>query len=351
MRNYLKLFIYLIILGFVVGIFYFIYPSIKPHKAAPLLQSGSVVTTSIVHTASLPVKVTSIGTLIPLDKTEISPKQDGYVEKVYFKEGQRVNKGMLLIQLSDTAIRAQLKADENILQTKAKLNTQYSIALKKGLITGVDAERAKTDYETALSNVVQDKIKLQQTKLYASFSGYIGSDNLSVGDYVSAGQKLATIVDKDHLKIVYTLAEKYASQSKLGQTVTVNFSNNRTASGEVTFIAPIIDSDTGTITLHANIKNPNITLTPGEYVSVTQTIGQKQSLVVPEESIVASLQGYHVFTLVNNKAQSTTVSIGSNNFGSVEITKGLKAGDIVIVKGIQNIKDGQTVKVDDQGTS
>ena len=128
--------------------------------------------------------------------------------------------------------------------------------------------------------------------------------------------------------------------------VTANFLPGLTLQAKVSFIAPSVDSNSQTIQVQAILDNHENTLKPGQFVNVAQTLGmQSNAILVPEDSVIADLNGNHVYMVKNNKAVSVPVTLGERIYGKVQITKGLKAGDQIITKGQLLLKNGSQVKV------
>jgi membrane fusion protein (multidrug efflux system) len=317
-------------------------------KPTALPSSPVMVTTTIVTDGSMPLVVNAIGNIVPIQQTYISPKQNGYIKQIEFTEGQNVNKGQILIQLDDDVVQANLAADAAQMNFDLKVYRRYKSLLHAGGVSRERVEEALSTYQIAQAKVVQDQINLANTTLSAPFSGTMGANNIAVGQFVTAGQNLAQLIDQSKFRIEYTVPGNMAKQLQLGQPVKimVPLAPPEIFTGTVTFIAPFIDPQSGTVTVHAVIPAPQVRILSGTFVQVTQSIGTKPHvLLVPEQSIVPSLGSYHVFTVVNGKADGIPVNLGNNHHGMVEITQGLKAGSVIVVTGAQNLKDGQTVSV------
>ena len=333
--------ILIVILAIVATAYYKLTKRNTKKSAVPIIP----VSVMRVHMHTVPIKVSAIGTVVPVQQTNISPKEDGYAKAIYFQDGEYVHKNQLLIQLDDAKLKATVQGDKAQVLVTGSLYRRYLQANKMNLIKAQDFETVQANYETAKATLAEDKVSLANTRLAAPFSGYIGAKNFSVGDLVKSGDKLTQLVDKRHLIIEYVLPATNAVAVKLQQVVNVKFNNKKTVIGKVIYIAPSIDTNTATIAVHAQINSPKFNITPGEFVEVEQTLGQKQALIVPEQSLIASLESYHLFTVQKGKAQSVNVQVGENNFGHVEIQYGLKNGEVVIVAGAQQIKDGQKVHI------
>lgn len=311
-------------------------------EPSTLIQLGQV------QVVNIPIVATAAGNLIANQSTNMSPKNPGYVTKILFKDGQFVKKGSLLIQLDASKQMNDLAAAKAEAQLSQLQYNRDLKAYKKGLILQSVVYQDKVTNQKNQALVKTNQTLLDDMDLAAPFSGYLGAKTFSIGDYVTAGQKLISLVDKEHLKVAYSLPSFYAPKLKIGQNVmiTADFLPGLTLPAKVSFIAPSVDSNSQTIQVQAILDNHENTLKPGQFVNVKQTLGmQRNAILVPEESVIADLSGNHVFMVRNDKAVSVPVTLGERIYGKVQITKGLKAGDHVVTKGQLLLKNGSKVKV------
>lgn len=322
----------------------FSHKQIKPitHELATVVQISPVEVTNI------PIIATATGNLAANQSTNISPKAAGYVTAILFKDGQFVKKGALLIKLDSSKEiddLASAKAEAKMSQLQYDRDVK---AYKKGLILQTVVYQDKVTNEKNQALVKTNQTLLSDMSLTAPFTGYLGAKSFSLGDYVTAGQKLVSLVDQQHLKVVYSLPSFYAPKLKVGQSVmiTADFLPGVTLPAKVSFIAPSVDPDSQTIQVQAILDNSDNELKPGQFVNVTQTLGtERNAILVPEDSVNADLSGHRVFVVKNNKAVSVPVKIGERFNGKVQIMEGLNAQDQIITKGQLLLKDGSKVKV------
>jgi len=316
-------------------------------------QKGSVNQTIAVQiqkpkVMQLAQNITVVGSIYAPKQTFITPQNNGYITKILFKEGQFVKANAPLIILDSTKLKAQLAADES-----AELTSQHQYVAdkklaKKGYAAIQDLEQARSDYQAKASAVTQDKKLLSENTLRAPFSGYLGSKTISVGNYVTAAQQLVEIVDRDHLRVKYGIPETDADNIQLGQTITIKnpYLRKDIFKASINYIAPAINTDTRTISVHANIDNTKHLLTPGQFVSVIQPLSHPESaLFIPEDALLRSIDGFYVYTLKNNHAIQTKVKPGIHQKGFVQIMMGLTANSDVITQGQFQLKNNQAVKL------
>ncbi len=340
---------YLIIAALViVAILFFVWHQYGRVSLTHQQKTAISVTVSKPTVKLIAEKLTAVGSIDAMQQANLSAKNAGYIQKIFFKEGQYVKAGTALIQLDSTQAASQLQADKTALTIAANQYKTDQSLYKKELISRNDMESDHATYANDLAKVVADQKTLDEMTIRAPFSGYLGAKTVSIGDYVAAAQKLILLVDRDHLLAEYSLPARYAPLLKLGSPVTVitNTTPKIKIAGTVEYIAPEINVDTRTINVHAAITDSKHQLLPGQYVTVKQTLTQPhQVLFVPEQSVLESLQGNSVFVAKQGKAAKLKVSLGQRRNGLVEVTQGLQVNDLVITAGQHLLKAGQAVKV------
>ena len=312
------------------------------------LNPPTLVKLSPVEVTNIPIIATATGNLVTNQQTDVSPKVGGYITQVLFNEGDFVKTGAVLITLDNSTQKNNLataKTNEKLDQ----LNYQRNATLgKKSMVAQSTVDSALNTYKKDKITVRIDKKSLSDMTLRAPFSGYLGAKIVSVGDYVTPGQKLVNLVDQQHLKIDYSLPSRYAPDLKLDQpvTVTADFLPNTVFDAKVSYIAPSVDPDSQTIDVHAILNNPQNQLKPGQFVNVQQRLGTRQNaILIPEGSDFVTIDSTHVLGVRHNKAVTIPITIGEHLYGKVQVIKGLEKGDEIITTGQEQLKNGNPVKV------
>lgn len=345
-KKIMLIFISLIILsmvGFTVMKF-FQKDSQKTTQTNPVL-----VETQPVRIKNIPYVVVAIGTLIAAEQISISAESNGYVKQVLFKGGQYIKRNDVLLTLDDIKAKADLLSSEaDYLTARSKYERTLTLK-KKGFIAKQDIALVYSDMQNKLAQKLEAEDTLNKKTIRAPFSGYLGKRSISVGDYITSGQKLIDLVNRKQLKIDYSVPEQYLNDLNIGQSVkiTVDSMPNKQFNGEVGFISPTVDNQTHTVALQASIPNPKNLLAPGLFVTVKQSIKKAKSvLLVPEQSIIKTLQNTIVFKAVDGKAQSVVVNAGDLINGEIIILSGLSKKDVIVIEGQHQLHDGDFVKTD-----
>lgn len=325
---------------------YFIW-SKQPNKNA-FMPPKSVVKVDSVKIKDMPTWVRSLGTLQASHSAEIASEIEGMIEAIPFADGAMVKQGDLLVKLADNIQEAKLQ--QAAAQKKLKeVDFDRLKALKaRGAVSTQDFDKSEADLKVAEAEMTLAQAELDKTFIKAPFDGQLGSTPYSVGQYVTPGMPLVSLVDKSLLDIQYSVPQQYLDKLKLGAEVTFSTAAypNEQFIGIVNYISPSVDVATRTIMLEALFDNAQGRLSPGLSGTVQQIIlTTPDALIIPEESLVPSVTGYQVYRIVDGKALATSVEIGTRKDGIVQILSGLSQDEVVVVQGHQSLRDGAMVDV------
>ncbi len=313
-------------------------------------QSDAVaVDVVVVGTMDIPQLVYSVGTTIALKQVNISSEIDGRVKKIFYKDGDFVSKGLTIIALDNVQANANVQSAKAALSLSRTTYERKLAAFNDGGISAEDLDTAKADVESKSAALQASEAALAQTVITAPFAGVLGAFTVSSGDFISKGNVLVPLVDKHQLKVDYTVPENELGKVQLGQTtqITISAYPKKVFSGKVTFVSPAVDKQSASLAVHATIDNKSGLLSPGMFAHVKLFTGvDRGAVVLPEQAVLASLQGNYVF-VVNDKqhAVRTPVTTGAHYQGKVEITQGLSAGSRVVTAGQQKLHSGSVVNV------
>ena len=301
-----------------------------------------------VQQQDLALEAKAIGTLVAARNVQITPEINGHVEKILFQDGTFVKQGTPLIQLDNQTARAGLvSAKAGLAYAEADYKRKQWLG-KQGAIAQQAIEQAEADLKEKKAGALEKEIAHEKTLLKAPFDGVVGKCKVNPGDYVTVGQSVVALTDIQHLRVEYSVSEKFLSQLKQGQAITLMTSAypNTPFVGKVAFISPTINSEERTIALYAEVENLGGALKPGMFINLTQSLGaQHRVLVVPARTLVPAMGGEQVYKIVNGKAQAVSVVVGSRAGDWVQVVEGLAAGDMVVTDGQLKLKDGVPVQI------
>lgn len=328
--------------------------------AAPAAKGGSpAVEVARVEVMRLADDAQAVGSLRSRRSVVVRPEVSGRVTQLNFRDGQRVRHGQLLVQLDDQLPRAQVqqaRAELSIAQANHKRNQE--------LVAQNFISQRQVDESAANLQVAQAKLSLAEAtaarlRIVAPFDGIAGIRSVDVGDYLKDGADVVNLEDLDVLYVDFRLPERYQTKLQVGQTAIVQTDAlpGRRWPAVIQAIDPLVDANGRSIGVRGCIDNRQLALRPGMFARITTVFGERaDARVVPEEALVPQGGRQFVFRLVDGPdqdsktAQRVEVKIGMRQPGRVEITEGLKPGDLIVTAGHQRIQqDGMAVRVVEVG--
>lgn len=296
------------------------------------------ITTEKVSMKSLGQTVVINGTLAVNEEVSenISSRAAGRIEKLYVKEtGRNIQKGEPLYELySETLLTLQkeyLLAKEQF-ETLGKQEPRYESFLKasekKLLLYGLTKKQIEQlgQYKTAQSRIT----------FLSPGSGIATEINVVEGQYIAEGDALYKI---ESIATLWLQAELYPQETslvKIGDKINARITGYESfpVEAKVIFLSPEYRANTQIVNLRAEIKNPDMKFKPGMQAQVLFTHSSKKALSIPIDAVIRTEKGTHVYVQTdNNTFQPRMIKTGLEDFEQVEITEGLKEGEIVAISG------------------
>jgi membrane fusion protein, multidrug efflux system len=290
--------------------------------------------------------VRATGRIEAVNAVDLRPDAEGRVTQILFFEGQNVGSGAALVKIDDALLRAQAAraaADRDL----AKQQLARVRRLRdQNASSPADLERAEAQARSADAAVALLQLQIERTTVRAPFSGIVGQRFVSVGDYVNNGTRLLTLQTVDPQRAVIEVPERYAIQLKRGQDLefTVAAQPGRTFHARVEFIDPVVESASRTILVKAIAPNRDRLLRPGMFIEARlATATRLNAVVVPEDAVQPLRTANVVWAVIGGKASRRVVQLGARSEGVVEILSGVKAGEVVVVGGLERMAEGTPV--------
>ncbi len=291
--------------------------------------------------------IRAVGTLLPNEQVEVSPEIAGRVAAIRFAEGDRVAAGDVLVELDATILRAEMDKARSDL-TLAAANRERAVTLaSQGTGTLRARDEAIAAHLAAQAEVALAQARLEKTAIAAPFDGTVGLRSVSVGAYVTPGDRLVQLVDLDPIKVDFRVPELALGRLATGQriNVTVDAVPGQSFEGRVYAIDPIVDANGRAVRLRARIDNPERRLSPGLFARVQIVVERRRdSLLIPESAVFAEGQRRLVYRVAEARAELVEVTLGQRRPGQVEVLSGLAADDVVVAAGHQKLRDGAPVE-------
>ena len=322
-------------------------PPAAPVVLAPVMQQ------------TVPLRVQAIGNVEPYATVGVKARIDGQIVDAPFRDGQDVSKGQTLFQIDPRPFQALVQqAQANLMRDKAQLEraraqeARYKDLLAKNFVSQDAYAQFRTNVETAAATVAADeaaletaKLQLEYTTIRSPIEGRTGKIMIQLGNLVKANDTgpLVVINQVSPIYLNFAVPEQYlgsirAAMAKHQLQVQASINDTRGASaadGELAFIDNTVDTTTGTVKLRAKFPNKDKLLWPGQFATVSLTLGEQQdAIVVPSEAVQTGPRGQFVFVVkADMTAEQRPVVVERVEGAKTVIAKGLAAGEQVVTLG------------------
>jgi membrane fusion protein (multidrug efflux system) len=290
--------------------------------------------------------VRATGRIEALQAVDLRPDEQGRVTALHFFEGQFVGQGAALVTIDAAMPRAQAEratAERDLARQQLE---RVRLLRQQNAASAADLERAEANARSAAAALAVLQLQIARSTVRAPFAGVVGQRFVSVGDYVTTGTRLLTLQTVDPQRAVIEVPERHAISLRPGQTVafTVAADPARTFNAQVDFIDPVVQTANRTIMVKARAPNPNRVLRPGMFIEARlATATRMNAIVVPEDAVQPLRTANVVWVIDGGKASRRVVQLGARSQGVVEILSGVKAGDLVVVGGLERMAEGMPV--------
>ncbi|SES10124.1 efflux RND transporter periplasmic adaptor subunit [Halopseudomonas bauzanensis] len=366
----------LILLLILIGIGYLL---ARNPPSAPLPQRSAwsqptPVRVVPVQRGSLDVQIRSIGTVTPLNAVTVRSRVDGELTRVLFTEGAEVEQGTLLAEIDPAPYRAQLAQAEGLAQqNQAQLaNAQADLELYEGLYEQDSIARQQLTSQRALveelrgtlkanaAQVEDARLQLSWTRIEAPIAGKLGLRRVDAGNLVSSSdtEGLVSITQMRPIAVEFTVPEpdvpalRRAVSSGEALAVQALDRNEQQvlARGQLHTMDNQIDIATGTLRVKALFENGDDELFPNQFVNVRLRLQTLPSVItIPSDAVQFGSRGTYVYVInaEESKAYTRLVKLGATADGRVAVTEGLEEQELVVLEGLDRLRDGREVVITD----
>lgn len=345
---------------------------LSPGSAAPTERAPQA-TPVRVATASqedLVVRLKALGTVTPLNTVSLRSRVDGELLRLAFTEGQHVDAGDLIAEIDPRPFQVQLsRALGTQQQNLAELDnarsqlTRFEELQRQSFVSAQDLndQRSKVRQlegrrQTDQAAVDEARLQLQYTRITAPVAGRMGLRNVDVGNLVRSGdtEPLATITQTTPISVLFTVPEPdlpaVVSAARANPQLTVEAwdreERQALGNGVLSSLDNRIDTATGTLKLRAQFANADEALFPNQFVNVRLQVSSADSVVIPNAAVQFGSRGSYVYVIApDNTSHLRNVVLGPADGERVAVREGLKAGENVVVEGIDGLRDGAPVLI------
>lgn len=369
-------------------------------------ETPAAVPVSVVAVAEEPITrfIRVTGTLAAEEQADVAAETQGRVVATPIERGSRVRAGADLIRIAPAEASAQAaEAEANAAQIESRLalgesgvfdidrvpevaNAKATLTLTQGdfdrakmlfdkkLLAQADYDKgaaqlevARRQYDIARNAAAQQyqsliaararvslaRKALADTVVRAPFAGVVGERLVSVGDYVTRGTKVASVLRTNPLRLQLTVPQQFSVEVSVGRAVSleVDTAPGKTYTGQVRYVSPALQADSRTLIVEAVVPNVDGTLKPGTFATAQIEQASNTPGIVAPASAVRTVSGTsRVFVVAGGRAEERLVTTGQLLGDRVEITSGLKAGEQVATSNLAQLVDGVVVSAMTSGS-
>lgn len=317
----------------------------------------TAVTTVVAHRETWPSTLSIIGTAAAIQGVTVGADLPGTIDAIHFESGQWVREGDILVELDIRQERAQL-ANLEAQRDLAKVNYDRAQELvKAGVISRSDYDSASAQQKATEAQCNDIRAAIARKTIRAPFSGVLGIRQVSLGQYLAAGQAIVSLQSLSPIYVNFGIPQQDTPKAIPGHVlrVTNNDLPGMTFTGRILAIDSVINEQTRNIQVQAVVTNKDNKLRPGMFVQVELPLGQARDVVpLPASAINYAPYGDSVFVVSDMKdakgntyrgVRQQVVKIDGSRGDQVAIVSGLSAGDEVVSSGVFRLRNGAPVLI------
>jgi membrane fusion protein (multidrug efflux system) len=273
---------------------------------------------------------------------------------VYFRDGQTVSKGQVLVELKADQENAGIAEAQAQYAQADREYIRWKTLADKGIAPRATAEQFLAARDVARAAVNSASAQKLDRVIRAPFSGVVGISDIAPGTLISPGTPIVSLDDVSLIRVDFSVPDRYLPILRDGLTINAapDALPGETFVGRIAQIDTRIDPATRALKARAEFANADRRLKPGMLIKVGIDQGQRQAVAVPEAAIQFEGAQAFVYLIAQGPkgpiARRTTVQTGLSSGGYIEIVSGLKAGDRIVADGLNRVQDGALVSGDAQ---
>ena len=326
-------------------------------QGANFQMPPTAVTTVVAKQETWPSNLSVIGTAAAIQGVTVSADLPGTIDKIHFESGERVREGDVLVELDTRQEKAQLASLEAN-RDLAKINYDRAQELvKAGVISRSDYDSATAQQKATEAQVGDIRAAIARKTIRAPFTGVLGIRQVSLGQYLAAGQAIVSLQSLDPIYVNFGVPQQDTGKIVMGHPLRVTNSDlpGIAFSGRITALDSVISEQTRNIQVQAILTNKQNKLRPGMFLQVELPLGEARKVVpLPASAINYAPYGDSVYVVTDMKDQKgnsyrgvrqQVVKIEGSRGDQVAIVSGVNPGDEVVSSGVFRLRNGAPIQV------
>ena len=326
-------------------------------QGASFKMPPTAVTTVVAKRETWPSTLTVIGTAAAIQGVTVSADLPGTIDKIHFQSGQSVHEGDVLVELDIRQEKAQLA---NLEAQRDLAGINYGRAqelVKAGVISHSEWDNANAQQKATQAQVGDIKAAIARKTIHAPFTGVLGIRQVSLGQYLAAGQAIVSLQSVDPIYVNFGVPQQQTGEMRPGRPIRVTNGDlpGMAFTGKITALDSIVNEQTRNIQVQATLPNKGNKLRPGMFVQVETAVGQPREVVpLPASAINYAPYGDSVYVVTEMKdakgnsyrgVRQQVVKIEGSRGDQVAITSGVNPGDEIVSSGVFRLRNGASVLV------
>ena len=291
--------------------------------------------------------VAAVGTGRPVRSVQLAPSSGGRIVEIGFDGGEAVEAGTVLLRLDPTNQQSNLtEAEAELRQRQSDFKRQQAL-LKQGRVTETVFENASVALSIAEVEVERAQKALKDRTLTAPFDGVVAFRTADIGALMDANSPVGALDDISALNVDFSVPERFYGEVQVGSAIraTTEIFPGEVFSGELISVGRRIDTVSRSFTARARVANPDLRLPADVFMRVTLVLEKRDGIIAPEEAISSEGGKAYVYVITDDKAERRRVTLGIRRAGIAEIADGVEAGELVVTRGLQKVRDGAPVRL------
>jgi membrane fusion protein (multidrug efflux system) len=279
------------------------------------------------------------------ENISLSPQMPGAVTRIYVKAGDEVSQGQLLAEIDNKVIIQGIAELQNAQEMANTMYEKQKNLWDQKIGTEIQYIEAKNQKESVEKKMASLQQQLELSRIKSPINGTVDAVDIRIGQMAAPGIQAIRVVNFDNLKVKGEVSEAFAGKIKKGDAVDISFPDmGDSITGKIDFAAKVINQLNRTFTVQVNLDrskdyHPNMIA----IMKIVDYVNPK-AIVVPVNTIQHGEEGDFVVIAENSKAKKVKVKTKHTYNGYAEIIEGLKEGDKVVVKGFQELNEGEPVR-------
>ena len=304
------------------------------------------VVTAIVASRETSDSVEALGTARAAEAVDLTPKTANLVTAIRFREGARVARGAVLVEMDSAQVRADLAAAEAAqAESRSQFRRSRELATAR-VLSAAQLEQIEATLKANEARVASARARLEDTIIRAPFAGRTGLRRVSLGALVTPGMVITTLDDTSSLRVDFTLPEALLGAVHAGLAVEAGSIAwpGRVFRAKVESVDSRVDPVTRSFTARARLANKDDALKPGMLLTLHLSGPSAAALIIPEQALVPEQGELYVYVVNSGKAEKRRITLRGRLPGEVVVGSGLMAGEKIVTEGTLRLRPGAPVR-------